>query len=310
MIPSLGTSVRLSLSALRREAWLSALGLLAAGARRASSLPALAAGGALLLRAGLAAALARGDPRGALDGAVAMATSPRFLGIVGGLWLAGAVAAGALRAAWVAGALPVLATSMAGAPRGSAGLVDGLPGGFLRVLPAAVLGLALEASGLLFGASLLGGTLLLGPRALSGGAGGAAALAAAGALALTLAVAVPVALFTAAEALVVRAALTQEPLASALAEVTRRMVARPGAFLLGALLFGAAAVAASVAVQGAGGLATGFAAGAPAAALVGPQMMIGAAAALGAAVVDLAWLGTLAALCCARDPGASGSLPA
>jgi len=305
--PSLGICVRLSLSALRREAWLSALGLLAAGARRAASLPAVAAAGALLLRAALAAALARGDPRAALDGAAAMAASPRFLGIVGGLWLAGAVAAGALRAAWIAGALPVLASSMAGAPRGSAGFVDGLPGGFLRVLPAAVLGLLLEASGLLFGAALLGGTLLLGPRALSGGAGDAAALAAAGALALTLAVAVPIALFTAADALVVRAALAQEPLASSLAEVTRRIVARPGAFLLGALLFGAAAVAVSLAVQGAGGLATGFAAGAPAAALVGPQIMIGAAAALGAAVVELAWMGTLAALCCARNPAAASA---
>jgi len=301
MTPSLGSSVRLSLGALRREAWLAALGLLTAGARRVAPLPALAVGGALLLKAATAAVLGRGDPYAALYGAAAMASSPRFLGIVGGLWLAGVLAAGALRVAWLSGAVPVLAGAMAGDPRGTAGFVDGLAGTFLRVLPAALIGLVMEISGLVFGAALLGGTLLVGERALGGEAGGAAALAAAGALALTLAVAVPLALSTAADALAVRAALTREPLAAALAEVTRRIVARPGAFLLGAILFGAAGVAVSVAVRAAGGVATGFAGGAPAAVLLGPQLMIGAAVALGSAVVDLAWLGTLAVLCSARD---------
>jgi hypothetical protein len=308
MTPSLGSSVRLSLAALRREAWLAALGLLVTLARRAVPLPALGAGGALLLRAGISAARAAGSPAAALDGVLAMAASPRFLGIVGGLWLAGAVASGALRAAWVAGALPVLAGAMGGAPRGSAAFVEGFARGFVRVVPAAVLGLVLRVSGLLFGAALVGGTLLVASRLQ--GSEGAAALAGAGALALTLAVAVPLGLATASDALVVRAALTRERLAESLAGVARRMASRPGAFLLGALLFGAAAAAVAIAIQAAGGLATGFTGNAPASLLLGPELMIAAAAALGAAVVDLAWLGTLAALGAGRaaptGPGSAG----
>jgi hypothetical protein len=303
VVPNLSASVRLSLGALRREAWLAAAGLLVAGARTVASWPAIAVAWGLVLRAALAAARGSLSPGAALGGAAAMATSPRFLGIVGGLWLAGVAAAVALRAAWVAGALPVLGAAMAGAPRGSRGFAEGFAGGFPRVLPAALLGLVLDLSGGLFGATLVGGTLLLGRRAMGEGLGAAVALAAAGALALTLSLAVPLALSTVADALVVRAALRREALSSALAGVTRRFLARPGGFLLGALAFGAAGLAGAAAVQTAGGIATGFAPGAPALVLVGPQVMLAAAAALVAAVVDLAWLGTLAVLCVGEVPG-------
>jgi hypothetical protein len=301
VIPALAPALRLSLDAFRREAWLAALGLLLSGAQKLCLWPALWTAGALLYRAALAALAQRPLSLAApLEAIGATAGSGRFLGLVGGLWLSGALLAGALRVAWVAGALPVLAAAMAGQPRGAAGFAQGLAGGFARVLPAAVLGFLLELSGLLFAATL-GWALVLSAGAAEGmGGAGALGLAAAAALALTLVLAVPLALSTAADGLVVRAALRREGLARALAGLTRRFMARPGSFLLGAMLFGVGGLVAEMAVQAAGGAAMGFARAAPTMLLVGPQLMLGALGALAAAVVDLAWLGTLAVLACGR----------
>jgi hypothetical protein len=284
-------------AAFRREAWLAALGLLVTGVRRASSWPAIWAAWGLVLRAALAAAAQRPLQLTApLEGALAMATSSRFVGLVGGLWLAGAITSGALRVAWVSGALPVLGAAMAGAPRGARGFADGMVDGFVRVLPAAVLGFLLELSGALFGLSLVLAAAVLAGRGegLAAVVGASAAVAAA----LTLALAVPMALSTAADALVARSAVMREPLADTLAGVTRRFLARPGAFLLGALLFGALAVAAQISLQVAGGVATGFAKDVPALVALGPRLMLGAASALVAGVIDLLWLGTLAVMSC------------
>jgi len=305
--PTLGSAIRMASAAFRREAWLAALGLLVTGARRASSWPAIWAAWGLVLRAAVAAAAQRPLQLTApLEGALAMATSPSFLGIVGGLWLAGAVLSGALRVAWASGALPVLGAAMAGDPRGAHGFADGLAGGFVRVLPAAVLGFVLELSGALFGL-----TLALAAAVLAGrGEGLAAALgvSAAVAAALTLALAVPLALSTAADALVARSATLREPLADTVVGVTRRFLARPGAFLLGALVFGLLGVAAQLSIQVAGGVATGFTRGVPAAVAMGPRLMLGALSALVAGVIDLVWLGTLAVMSCGRarsEPGAA-----
>jgi hypothetical protein len=220
---------------------------------------------------------------------------------VAGLWVAGALLSGALRVAWVSGALPVLGAAMAGEPRGAAGFAGGVAGGFLRVLPAAVLGFVLELSGALFAATLALASVMLAGR--GGGTGAVVGLAAATAAALTLALAVPMALSTVADALVVRAALRRERPGAALVGVTRRFVARPGAFLVGALLFGTVGVAAQLSVQALGSLALGFVWNAPSAALLGPRLMLGALSALLAGVVDLLWLGTLAVLTCGEASG-------
>ena len=304
MTPTLGSSVRLASAAFRREAWLAAPGLLVAGMRRATSWPAIWAAWALVLRAAVVAAAQRPLQLSApLGGALAMATSSRFLGMVGGLWLVGAATSGALRVAWVSGALPVLGAAMAGEPRGARGFGQGLTEGFTRVLPAAVLGFALELSGALFALALVLAAAVLAGR--GGGFGAALGTSAAAAAALTLALAVPLALSTAADALVARSALVREPLAETLLGVTRRFLSRPGGFVLGALLFGALAVAAQLAVQVAGGLALGFAHGAPALATAGPRLMLAVLSALLAGIVDLLWLGTLAAMSC----GVSRSSP-
>jgi hypothetical protein len=295
--PSLGTAIRLSLLAFRRERWLSALGLLLAGARRALGWPALTVALALVLRG--AASAARHDPgmlTAPLDGALAVLAAPRFMGLVGGLWLAGAAVAAALRVAWLSGALPVLGAAMAGAPRGTAGFAAGLAGGFFRVLAAAIVGFVLELSGALFAATIVLGAVLL---AVQGGRGGALLpQAGLGALALTLAAAVPAALSIAADAVVARAAVRGEGPAAALAGATRRFLQRPGSFLLGGMLFGVALLAGRFAVSAFGGLAAGFGLDAPAVVRLGPELMLSVAAAFLAAVVELLWLGTVTALAC------------
>jgi len=73
-------------------------------------------------------------------------------------------------------------------------------------------------------------------------------------------------------------------------------VGRPAAFLLGGLLFAAAGLGAAVALSSLGSLATGFAPRAPAELLLGPQLMLAAAAATLAAAVELWWLASLTAL--------------
>jgi hypothetical protein len=295
--PTLGSSLRLAATAFRRESWLAALGLLVTGARRGASWPAIWTGAALLWRAAEGAAAARpGVLVAPLQGALAMLGSGRFLGLVGGLWLAGAMVAGALRVAWIAGAVQTLGASMAGAPRGAAGFAAGVGEGFVRVLPAALLGFVLELTGMLFAWTMvLAAALLLG-RAGARGAAAALGLSAFTALALVLALLVPLALGTAADALVARAALVREGAASALAAVARRFASRPATFLLGALLFGALGVALQLAVGMVGSGATGFARGAPSLVLLGPELMVGALAAFLAGILDLLWLGTLAVL--------------
>lgn len=298
--PTLGSSFRMASAAFRREAWLAALGLLVTGARRATSWPAIWAAWGLVLRAVAAAAAQHPLQLAApLEGALAMVTSGRFLGIVGGLWLVGAIISGALRVAWVSGALPVLGAAMAGEPRGAPGFARGVADGFARVLAAAVLGFVLELSGALFAL-----TLALAAAVLAGRGDGTAAalgLAAATAAALTLALAVPMALSTAADALVARSGMIRESLGETLTGVTRRFFSRPGAFLLGALLFGVLGVAVQLSVGVAGGTATGFAREAPALVALGPRLMLGALSALLAGVVDLLWLGTLAVMSCGRS---------
>ncbi|HET6438450.1 MAG TPA: hypothetical protein VFG59_10335 [Anaeromyxobacter sp.] len=301
MPPRLGSSLRLAVSAFRREAWLVAPGLFLTGVRRMASWPAIWIGGLLLLRA-VSVGLGRpGSPWAALQAVLALASSPRFWALFGGLWLAGVVLAGALRVAWISGAVPVLGAAMAGQGRGAEGLVEGLAEGFAPLLPAALLALVLELSGGLFAGSLVLGTAMIARRGPSPEVGAAVGLAAAAALALTLALFVPFLLSTLADALLARAALLREGAATALAAVSRRFLARPGVFLFAALMFGLVAWLAQASVRATGALIAGVEPGGPLLLRLGPKLMVGTAAALLAGVVDLVWLGTLAVLTCGRE---------
>ena len=295
MPPAFLAALRLALRAVTREPWLLAVGLLVAFLRRAAVWPAWAVASVVLARSAVAAAAHRPlDPVAPLEGALATASAPRFLALVGGLWLSGILVGAVLRVAYVAGALPTLGAAMAGAE--GRRFAPGIAFGFPRVLAAAGLGLALEAGAAIFSATLAGAALGVTHRVA--GEGGSPWLAAAVALALTLAVAVPSVLSPLADAGVARAAVLGEGPGEAFASAGARVLARPGTFVLAGLAFGAAALVVPGIAAGVGSALTGFAAYASPLVLVGPNLMLAAAGAALAAGVDLAWLGTITALAC------------
>jgi hypothetical protein len=298
--PSLLAALGLGLRALVRAPWLIAVGALVAAVRRAATWPALLLLGIAVGRAALATLAERPlDPTAPLDGALAALGSPRLLGVAGGLWLAGIALGWALRVAWLAGALPTLAGAMAGAP--APRFATGVAYRFPRVAAVAALGAVAELAGALFAVTLALAALRVGVAAPG-------PLAAAGvAFALVVALAVPLALGVFADAAVARAAIRGDPAGAALAAAARRLLARPGAFLLAALGFAVAAVAGPGAVEAAGTVATGFAAGAHPILLVGPHAMAAAVALVVAAAIDLVALGTVAALACAGPARAAGA---
>ncbi len=299
MPPSMLAAVGLGLRAAAREPWLVAVGLVVAFARRAAVWPAWLVAWAVLVRGAVVAwARAPLDPTAPVAGALATLGAPRFLALVAGLWLAGLLLGAMVRVAYVAGALPALGGAMAGAPgpRFAAGVAFGLP----RVLAASALGLVLEVSGGLFGATLALAAVRV--TAATAGRGSSVALAAAVAFALTLAVAVPVALSVVADAAVARAAVRAEGPGRAFSESGARFLARPGTFLLAALAFGAASAIGPGLVASSGSFTLGFAATVSPILALGPQLMLAVIAATVAAAIDLVWLGTVAALACGEMP--------
>ncbi len=294
--PSIGSAVGSGLRALWREPWLVPAAALVGAARRAATWPAWAVLWTVVARAALLAFRERRlDVAAPLEGGLAALLSPRLLALAAGLWLAGALLGAALRVAWLAGALPTLGAAMAGtarAPRFAPGVAYAFP----RVLGAAALGLALDVA-----AALFAWTLALAVLTIVLGRRGSALLAAAAALALTLALLVPLAAGALADAAVARAAIRQEGPGTAFAMGALRLGARPGSFVLAALAFAAAAVVVPLAVEGFGGVATGFARDAGLLVLLGPHLMIAAAALLLGAAVDLWRLGTFAALACGGE---------
>jgi hypothetical protein len=298
--PSLFAALGLSLRGLARSPWLVAAGMVTSLLGRALTWPAFAAGGALLAEAAALAARGRPfDPGAPVQGAFRVLGSPAFLLLVGGLFLCGLAARGLLRVAWLAGALPQLGGAMSGEP--SPRFAAGAAFGFARLLPTAVLGFALDLSGAGFSLGLALSALRVAARAAE--QGGSPALAAATALALVLALLVPLALSVLADAAVARAALRGDgPLAS-FGGATRRFLGRPGTFVLASLGFGVAGLVGPAAIEAMGQVISSLAPGASPLVLAGPALMAAAAAALVSAAVDLGWLGTVAALTCARTAG-------
>lgn len=301
MPPTLLAAVSLGLRATFREPWLLAVALVVGLARRASAWPALVVGWTIVARSVLGT-LARHplSPRAGIEAAIGVATSPRVLALVAGLWAAGVALGAMLRVAFLAGALPTLAAAQAGAPgpRFAVGVAYRFP----RVLGAAALGAVLDLSGGVFGAVLALGAARITTSAT--GRGASPLLAATVALALVLALAVPLALSVVADAAVARAAVSGDRPGRAFVEGGGRFLARPGSFLLGAMAFGVVAAVVPAAVTGAGSVATGFASAVGPAVLLGPELMIAVVAAAVAAGLDLVWLGTVAALACGEErPG-------
>lgn len=294
--PPLGPAFAMGLRAAAREGWLLPVSVVVSLVRSLSTVPAVAVALALVAEgARQGSRLAPFSPIAPLQGAAAVLTSQRFLFLVGGLWAAGLLLSGTLRVLFLAGALPTLGARLAGADP-TRRFAPGVAWGFSRQL----------------GTWLLPGLLELGAAAwlvaVALAAGGIASapernmppwlLAAAGALALTVGVAGMVGTRVLADASATRAAFLAEPPAVALANAARRLLSRPGAFLLGGIAAGVAAVAAGALLQPASALLGGLAGRVEGLVLLGPQAMIALAGVVAAAGVDLAWLSTVGVLAC------------
>jgi hypothetical protein len=295
--PTVLDALRLGGRAVTRRGWLAAVGLVVALARAALLLPAQLFA-LVVLRIAASRSLGGAPlplPGAAAEGALAVATAPRFLAITAGLWAAGALLAAALRVAWLAGALPTLGGELAGAPRRRV-FAAGLARGFATLLPAAALGFALELVAALAGAGAVLGAVLAGD-----GAARPLLAAALGAGALTAAAVAIAAAGALADATLARAALRGEGPARALARAAGRFARRPAAFLAVAL----AAVVADLVLGWSAKALAALGAGAGAAGalvLLGPQLMAWTLGVLAAAAVELWRLAATAVLACHAAP--------
>ena len=295
--PSAGQALRLGARATRRCAWLVAVALgvavLRAGLTWPAWLFALAAS-----RLGAERAFAQGlapvEPTAVLAEVAASLTTPRTLTILIGLWLVGVLASGALRVAYLAGALPTLGEALAGTPAPPPRFATGLAFGFAPLLCTALLGAALQALAFLYAltSAAAGFFLALHPP------GGARAVLAAGLGAVTLTSALAGVLLAAlaSDAALVRSALAGDSPARALAAGMARVARRPAAFLVAGLALAAAGAVVLGSARTLETLSLALAQGAPALVALGPQLMVTVLAAALAGLLDLWRLGTVATL--------------
>jgi hypothetical protein len=302
--PPLGTSILAGTGAAAREAWLLPVSALLSFLRTAATVPAFAIAGYLPVEGALRAA--RRSPltlTAGIDGALAVLGSGRYQALVGGLLIVGVVTAGLLRVLFLAGALPTLGASLARGD-GSRRFAPGVAWGFPRQLATWLLSALADAAA---GGFLVAGTA--GALLVICGQGRHPVLAAGlGAAVLSIGLAGVLVARVVGDVAAARCAILGEGAARAFAGATRRLLARPGGFALGGIAAVAAGVAATAALQPAAaalGVVSGRLHGP---ALLGPQLMLGMFAVLAAAAVDLAWLGTAAALACG-DLDARGEPP-
>jgi hypothetical protein len=282
-----------------RSSWLVAPALLVAFLRNALGWPAIlfVVG---MAQAGLAsriAALPRSLAPGALlGGAVQALAAPRTLAIVAGLWAAGQLASAALRVVWLSGALPTLGGSLARAQEPHGRFAEGVAFGFAPMLLTALLAFLFERAADLCALAIYAAVILLASR--NGGGAYPVPAALVGAGALVAAVAIPIVASLAADGALARTALLGDGAVEALAEALRRVLQRPGAFLLAAFAIGVAAAALLGSADAMETAALGVARGAPVLLVVGPRLLASVLGASLAALFELWRLGTVAALAC------------
>ncbi len=290
-------ALRQGARAAGRSAWLVAPGLLVALLRSALGWPAflLALG---LARAGMAARLSAGlaQPGLLLSGAIEALIAPRAVFILTGLWLAGQLASAALRVAWLSGVLPTLGEELSRAVEPRPRFTEGVAFGFAPLLPTALLAFFFELAAQLSALAMYCAITLTSLRYRGGAYPVPAALF--GAAALTAAVVIPIVASLAADGALARTALLHDGPANALGEALRRVLRRPGAFLLAGLALGVAAAALLGSAQAMETAALGVARGAPVLLVVGPRLMTSMLAAALATLLELWRLGTVAALAC------------
>jgi hypothetical protein len=289
-----GRALGAGFRAVAGETWLVVLGLCVALFRGLLALP----GTAFVVAVSWLAARDALHRGGGLPGVVAVLAQawaePRFRSIAIGLWLAGLLLWGALRVAWVAGAVPLVAWRLSGASGPPPTFAEGAIRRFHQVLPAAFAALLLDlvGKGMVLAAVL--GILAVGSRAQGTGSAGPAAFVAA--MGLATAALLATSLSALGDVAVARAAMSGEDLLRSLWRAVRSFLSRPAAFLVVLLAVWLGTALASGSVQGMLGVLGTAAHGGPRWLAVVPDAMfavLGALLAAGAELWRLAAVGVL-----------------
>jgi len=285
-----------------REAWLPTLGMAVTLARGVLSLPAITFAGAVSWLALRGSVAGGADPGEALSNAVGVWHSPRARSIALGLWLAGWLLWGALRVAWISGALPTLARVLSGRRDDPPAFAAGVAYRFERVLLAGLAALLLDLVGqaMLVGSAL--GAFALAPAARS--SSGAAHVAVVVAMAMASSAFLAASLAVVGDAAVARAAIAGDGPGRALLGAVLSFLRRPSAFVAAWLGVWVAALLAAGSLQSLFSLLASFARRGPPAYLIAPQVMLAALSALLAAAAELWRLGAVGVL--ALGDGESG----
>jgi hypothetical protein len=294
-----GTALGAGLRAVRSEIWLAVGGLGLTLFRGVLAFPALAFVAAVSW-VGARQTLRGGGGMDAVAATLAHVwTSPRARSIAVGLWLAGALLWGALRVAWIAGAMPVLGWRLAGCQGPEPRFSSGAAWGFGRLLPVAVASVLLDLLGRVLVVAAFLGAVVVGARIQGTGAGGPAAFVAA--LALAASAFLGASLSALGEVAVARTAVGGEGPGRSLAGAVRSLVDRPAAFVAALLAVSLAATLATGSVQAFLGAAGGPVRGGPAGLLVVPELLLATLAALVAAGAELWRLSAVAVLALGRS---------
>jgi hypothetical protein len=296
-----GRALGAGFRAVAGESWVTALGMGVTLLRGALALPAVAFVVAVSSVAARQALRRGGGPATAVGAVLQVWEAPRFRSIAVGLWLAGVLLWGAVRVAWLAGAVPIVAWRLSGCRGGEPTFAQGAAWRFRRVLPVAVAALLLDLAGrvMILLASL--GVLAVGARVQGRGAPGSAAFVAA--LALASSALLAASLSALGDVAVARAAMAGESMGQALRRGAGAFLERPAACLVVVLAVG---LAAGLAAGSAQGVLTAFGSvvrGGPRMLLFFPEMLLAMLAALVAAGAELWRLSALGVLALAPQSG-------
>jgi hypothetical protein len=269
------------------------------------ALPATAFAAAMSWIAVRAALSGGSNPADALLASLEIWTSPGTRSIGLGLWLAGLLLWGALRAAWIAGALSALGRDLSGQKETGPAFAVGVAYRFDRVAASAVVALLLDMGGQAMAFASAGAALALLPLARGTAAPGAMSAVAATALAASLFLAASLSVLG--DAAVARAAMAGESPGRALARALAAFVRRPSAFVAASLGVSLATVLTVGSLESLFGILANAAAGAPRALLFAPQVLLGGLSAFLAAGAELWRLSAIGALALGGDGPRAGS---
>jgi hypothetical protein len=298
--PTVGQALGAGFRATAGEIWVAGLGIAVTFARGLLALPAMAFLTALswLTVVGVASRGGGLDEIGLSLARIGVSTRSRS--ILVGLWLAGLLLWGALRVAWVSGAMPLLAWRLAGRRGEPPTFAAGAAWRFHRVLPVAIAALVLGLAGQsMILAGVVGTVAIAGPAQVSSSPGVVAFVTAG---ALIAAIVIATSLSVLGDVAVARAGMAGEGPWLALTRAARSFLERPAALLVAVLAVWLATALAIGSVQGFLGALAGTLRGGPRALLVFPEMALAAVAAILASAAEMWRLSAVGALALGDQP--------